>query len=159
MLNRAQIVYHTNMNTYKGAKERVELAIKVGKVVNISYVYRDPVEALVNGALPRAAQHEKDYGSGRTVPPHERLKTNEGSYDVVKRLADEYKGNPMVSINLIDNSNGKGGQQATTFEKLAAKRDTWKKDLIHELKKNLRQARKDGKISDAIYKGFAGEDY
>jgi hypothetical protein len=54
VVDRAAIVYDTNLSTLRSAVEKIEQALDAGKRVYIAYVHRDPVEALVRGALPRA---------------------------------------------------------------------------------------------------------
>ncbi|PZQ26799.1 MAG: hypothetical protein DI562_14435, partial [Stenotrophomonas acidaminiphila] len=53
-IGRPEIIYDTNMNTLSSAVDKIEQALAAGRDVDIVYVYRDPVDALVNGAIPRA---------------------------------------------------------------------------------------------------------
>src|SRR3546814_13044089 len=66
------------MNTLSSAVDKVEQALAAGRDVRIAYVYRDPVEALTGGAIPRAERQAVKCGSGRTVPLAENAKRNLG---------------------------------------------------------------------------------
>ena len=68
LADKAQIIFDTNMNGFDSALKKVNQALAAGKKVDIAYTFRDPVEALKEGALPRAMRQEEKYGSGRTVP-------------------------------------------------------------------------------------------
>lgn len=149
----AQIIYDTNMNTYASAKTKVQQALDAGKHVHIAVVQRDPVDALVNGALTRAMRQEREFGSGRTVPISEHVKTHLGVTDTIKQLQKDYAGDSRVEFSLIDNSHGKGGAVVVPMSNL------------HELDYNtteravstaLEKEHDSGKISDAVYKGFKG---
>ncbi len=154
LAERAQIVYDTNMNTYDSAKAKVEQALEAGKDVHIAMVVRDPVDALVNGALPRAERQRAEFGTGRTVPLSEHIKTHLGAADVVQRLAAEYADNPHVRVSVVDNNLGKGA---------AAQRDvSWisqikYNDIEQRVAAALEREREAGRISAETYAGFAGK--
>lgn len=153
-IGEAQIVYDTNMNTFKSARDKVVQALDAGKDVQIAAVYRDPVDALVNGALPRAMRQEAKFGTGRTVPIGEHLKTHTGFSGTITRLADEFKDDPRFSVTVIDNSHGKNNARLAGLDLLSTKHDT---QLEGELKAALRREYEQGKISKSVYEGFAGE--
>src|SRR3546814_2422265 len=75
------------MNTLSSAVDKVEQALAAGRDVRIAYVYRDPVEALTGGAIPRAERQAVKFGSGRTVPLVEHAKTHIGVRPVMEALA------------------------------------------------------------------------
>lgn len=144
----AQIIYDTNMNTYSSGKAKIDQALAAGKFVSIAYVYRDPMEALVNGALPRADR------MGRTVPVEEHAKTHAGSFEVVQRLQTEYASNPSVKFHVIDNSLGSGKAQRSSIDQIAAKRRIVSAE---DLRNATRQQYANGKISRKTYEGFTGD--
>ena len=149
--DKAQIVYDTNMNTYPSAKQKVEQALTAGKDVHIVAVQRDPVDALVNGALPRAMRQEQEFGSGRTVPLGEHLKTHVGVTPTLQRLADDYKDNPHVKIHAIDNSLGRGKAKEIPLSQLK----TYQPGILKAaLDHALEQAHGAKRISDKVYTGF-----
>ena len=153
-IGKPEIVYDTNMNKYSSAKQKVEQALAAGRDVKIAYTYRDPAEALRNGALKRAKRQEGEFGTGRTVPMDEHLKTHVGAYDVVNKLAEEYHGDSRVQILAVDNSRGNGKATRVPLENVP---DPRAEDLYGRLQDQLDQAHANGEISDSIYRGFRGE--
>jgi len=152
LADRAQIVYDSNMNWLDGSVEKIDKALAAGKSVNITYVYRDPIEALVNGALPRATRQEKKFGSGRTVPIGEHAATHDGSLETIKAIAEKYKDDHRVTIQVIDNRYGKDGAKQIPLDDLSR--------IIHDntyesVRKALDEQRVNGTISDQTYNGFA----
>ena len=61
------IIFDTNSNAYESTLKKMDPALNSGRKIRMIGVFRDPVDALVNGALYRA---EKKSGpdAGRTVP-------------------------------------------------------------------------------------------
>lgn len=149
----AQIVYDTNMNTFDSAVTKIDQALEAGKKVRIVLVVRDPVDALVNGALTRAEGQAEKYGTGRTVPIKDHVETHTGAMETIPQLAEHYAGDPRVQIKVIDNTQGRGKQ---------AERDLpWLKTLqyndVEQLAKAaLESEREAGRISAETYQGFAG---
>lgn len=152
-LGKPEIVYDTNMNTFESAKAKIEQALNAPtpRDVTILYTYRDPAEALRNGALKRAARQEAEFGTGRTVPIEEHVKTHVGAYDVVNRLAQEYNSDPRVSILAVDNSRGQGNAQIVPLEEIPNPRT---EGLSERLQQELEAAHGAGEISDAVRAGF-----
>jgi hypothetical protein len=152
-----ELVYDTNMNTLASAYRKVQQALDAGRDVQIMYVYRDPVEALTGGALPRAERQAKEFGSGRTVPLSEHAKTHVGVRHVMEALAEKYKNDPRVDIRAFDNSRGKG---KGAFVDLANIPKVDQNGLHERLKAALLQEHQAGRISDATRAGFevAGRD-
>ena len=60
--------YNQPGGAYSSAAQEVADALHAGLQVVIGYTYREPVDALVNGAMPRAMKLEAAVGSSRTVP-------------------------------------------------------------------------------------------
>lgn len=153
-LGRPEIVYDTNMNTLRSAQQKVEQALAANREVTIVYVYRDPVEALTGGAIPRAQNQAKKFGTGRTVPLEEHAKTHAGVRGVMESLAEQYQGDPRVKIIPIDNSRGKGRQ--AVVPSLADLPEVEQNGLHERLREALEQARAAG-LDERIYRGFAGQ--
>ena len=82
--------------------ERIAQALAAGRMVSIVYVYRDPVDSLVEGVLPRAQS------MGRTVPLEVVLNTHIGSVQGILKIAEAYKNDPRLAIAIIDNRDGTG---------------------------------------------------
>lgn len=147
IVRRSAIVYDTNMNKLASSVEKIEAALAAGKRVNLIYVHRNPVEALVQGALPRAMR------MGRTVPLAEHLRTHVGAAEVIGQLADRYKGHPRVVVSVIDNTRGKN-KAALSDLSLPAREDY--NGLREQLQSALETERAAGRISEAVYRGTAG---
>jgi hypothetical protein len=142
-----QIVYDTNLDSLAGSVSKIEQALAAGKAVHIAYTYRDPVEALTQGALPRAMK------MGRTVPLDTHAKTHVGSAETIKALAEKYKDDPRVRIDIIDNSRGRGKAELSSVDALP----TLEYNSVREqLRTALEAERAAGRISDAVYRGTAG---
>ncbi|HEY1900765.1 MAG TPA: zeta toxin family protein [Steroidobacteraceae bacterium] len=153
-VQRAQIVYDTNMNGAKSAQAKIDQALAAGKDVKIAYVHREPSEALTNGALTRAMKQQRKFGSGRTVPIEEHVNTHVGANDTIRALAEHYKNDPDVSIHIIDNSRGRGNAQLIDLEQLPRLDYT----RTHEQAvAALEAAHTEGRISEPVYRGFRGE--
>lgn len=153
MAEKADLIYDTNMNTLASADKKIQQALESGRNVNIVYTYRDPVEALKQGALTRAMRMKEELGTGRTVPLSEHMKTHIGSRDVIEELAKKYSDNPKVSIGVVDNSLGQGMARPSTLDQIP-RLDA--KALDKQLKQALQEEYKAGKISEDIYKGTLG---
>ena len=151
----AELVYDTNMNKFSSAVDKIEQALKAGREVKIIYTYRDPAEALRQGALTRATGQEIDYGSGRTVPLREHGNTHVGSRQVIEQLRQHYKNNPKVEFGAIDNSHGRDNARRAQFEDLPELSDN--PELRRKLENELEEAYRAGEISEATYLGF--KDY
>ena len=104
-LNAADIVYDGTMSSYDSAKRRVQLALDAGHGVLISYVYREPAEAVKNGVFPRAMQ------TGRTVPVAALVKGHAGSSEAIRKLQETFGDDPAFEIVAIDNSRGPDGAE------------------------------------------------
>jgi len=147
--SRAEIIYDTNMNTVPSAVQKVEQALAAGRDVRIAYVYRDPVDALVGGALPRATR------MGRTVPIREHARTHAGAAETMRELAKRYAGDPRVSILAIDNSRGRDGVRAAELADLPLVEYN---GLERSLQNALQEEFDQGRISREIYRGTAGSN-
>jgi hypothetical protein len=151
----AQIVYDTNMSTYDSSKAKVEQALDAGKTVDIILTVRHAVDALVNGALPRAMKQERNFGTGRTVPIEAHASTHIGSADTVQRIAEDYKDDPRVKVTVLDNSFGKGNAKEISVADANKYAYNDKQDLEETLLSALKGEYEKGNISEAVAKGFA----
>jgi len=151
-LGKAELVYDTNMNSFDSADKKIRQALDAKRKVDIVYTYRDPIEALENGALKRAKRMEESMGTGRTVPLSEHIKTHLGARQVIEQIAAKYRNNPQVQIRVIDNSRGAGKAQLSSLDKLPKLKEN---EVRKGLQDALERAKKSGAISDAIYRGTA----
>lgn len=145
----SSVIYDTNMNKLGSATQKIDQALDAGQKVQLAYTYRDPVDALVNGALPRAER------TGRTVPIKEHAATHEGGYDTLLALQDKYKDNPNVDIKLFDNSHGKGGIREVPIDDAAGLRDNKPWPTKGDYAEAVKTAGKD--FSPRVINGTFGE--
>lgn len=146
-----EIIYDTNMNTLGSAEQKIQQALDAGRKVHILYVYRDPVDALVNGALPRAERQALRHGTGRTVPLGEHAKTHLGVRGVIDALAEKYRGDDRVRIDAYDNSHGRGNGRFASLEDIPRIDEN---GLHERLQAALDEEHRAGRISDQTRAGF-----
>ena len=153
----AEIVYDTTLSTYSSAVRNIAHALAAGRMVSIVYVYRDPVDALVEGVLPRAQS------MGRTVPLEVILNTHIGSVQGILKLAEAYKNEPRVAIAIIDNRDGSGDATPADLgfvRRMARKysRESLKAALLPALEDAYEKSKRGDKngISEAIYRAVKG---
>ena len=149
----ASIVYDTNLNTMSSAVQKVEQALQAGADVQIVHVQRDPVDALLNGALSRAMGQEAKFGTGRTVPLVEHARTHRGAADVIQQLATKYKDDQRVTIRIVDNTRGKGGAKMSDLGFVRSFDYNGVEGKLHEA---LKQAHDAGRISGAVFRATQG---
>jgi hypothetical protein len=150
----AEMVYDTNMNTFESADKKINQALKAGRKVGIVYTYRDPVEAMENGALKRASRMEAELGTGRTVPIDEHFKTHIGSREVMDQLQAKYGDDHRFHMMVIDNSRGPGNAAVVSGLDKLPRLDH--NEVRKGLNNALEQKYRSGAISQAIYEGTRG---
>lgn len=146
----AEIIYDANLNRFDSADSKIQQALNAGRDVQIIYTYADPLKAFAQ-AIGRSEGMKKKLGSGRTVPIGEHVKTHVGSSETVRQLAEKYRDDPRVGVNVVDNTGNKGAARPSSLEKLPKINDNGLRQRILEA---LNEARSAGKISDATYAGF-----
>ena len=144
--NPPQILYDTNSNNFESAQSKVEAALNAGKDVSIRYVHRTP-EAAFESMIDRAGR------MGRTVPIQSHIETHTGAPEALLKLADKYKDDPRVDINVIDNTGGKDDVKPGTIDMLRGLDYT---GLEQRLKDALEARRIAGTVSPEIYRGILG---
>lgn len=150
--SKVEMIYDTNMNKLASAASKIDQALEAGRDVAVFYTYREPVEALQNGALPRAMRQEEQFGSGRTVPLQEHINTHVGSRDVIDQLIAKYKNDERVTFQAIDNSRGKGNAVEMPVDKIPTIKLPGLEERLYDV---LKQQYETGKISEAVYRGFS----
>ncbi len=137
----------TNLTTMNSAESRIRPALESGHNVDILYVYRDPVDAFVNGNVPRAAR------TGRIVPIDVHVDTHVSSLETIRKVAQKYAGDSRVNIRVVDNSGGKGQAGEVPIDFLSDKR--YDKDELRKVLTNeLETAKAQNKVSDEAYDGY-----
>lgn len=142
IVEHTEIVYDTTLSNLPRSTALIEKALKSGRNVTVIYVYRDPVEAFVNGVLPRAVK------MGRMVVLSYHADSHVGARQVQEALSKKYADDPRVNLIAIDNSRGWGNQTLVALNTLPQENA---KDLLLTLRSELERAKNDGRISDALY--------
>ena len=110
----AAAVLDGNLSKISTAEERIKEALDAGKDPIIVYVWRDPVDAWVNGVVKRMKSNAEE--GGRVVPLSEALKNGPGSLATVRTaLSKGAKFNEDVYI--VDNSLGSKNAKLMDREK------------------------------------------
>ena len=112
-------VLDSNLSSYSSAVKKIKEAKDAGKTVKIAYVYRDPVDAFVNGVVKRGIDNPKEMG--RIVPVKTVAENHKGSLDVIKKLYKEATPSEKKNFTFIDNSLGKENTKLITFRELEKK--------------------------------------
>lgn len=154
--DKAQLIYDTNMNRFESARQKIDQALAAGKDVRIVYTFRDPLEALTQGALPRAMRQEAKFGSGRTVPIDEHLGTHVGSRQAIEQIAAHYAGDNRVHITVVDNSGGKGAAKLVALSQIPKPAEGAYNGLREKAVQTLDAERAAGRISEAVHNGTVG---
>ena len=143
----AELTYDTTLSSLQSSDEKIRAALNAGREVAILYVYRDPIEALVKGTLPRAMR------TGRTVPLSEHARNHAGAAEVVRILRDKYASDPRVQITVVDNSNGQGRAAVATLDSLPNVEYNGLEGKLYEAAQKELAA---GRISQAVFDGTTG---
>jgi len=153
----AEIVYDTTLAGLSGAVSRINQGLAAGRMVSIVFVYRDPIDSVVDGVLLRAQL------TGRTAPLDGLVRSHLASVETILKIASQYENDRRVAIAIIDNRGGLGKAKPADldFVKAMARRYTYD-DLKAQLSQALKEAYEKGKsggkngISEAIYRAIAG---
>lgn len=146
LLNAADIIYDTNMNTLDSAVQKIEQALQSGRSVAVVYTYRDPVESLTGGALPRAMR------MGRTVPLNAHAQTHTGVSKVIRQLVEKYGNDPRSNVRVfaVDNTRGPNNSTMVKLDDLPQVEENGLEDKLYAALETEYQA---GRISEAVYNG------
>lgn len=145
----SQLVYDSNLGSKRSSLEKIEAALSAGNDVRILFVHREPVEALVNGVLPRAMEE------GRVVDLDAHTRMYRDSVENLKYLARRYESEPRVQLSVWDNSRGPGNGRLVPIETLAGIRYS-SGELLPRLHDALETEYGNGRISQSVYRATLG---
>ena len=86
-------IYDSTLSSFDSATRRIDQALGNGSSVDIFYTHRDLEKAAVN-ALNRK----------RVVPLHEIIKAHVGASDTIRKLAEHYKNDDRVRVEVMNNN-------------------------------------------------------
>lgn len=149
LVDQADVAFDSTLANFDRSVARIDEALASGREAGIVYVYRDPLDAFANGALPRAAE------TGRIVPVEAFAATHEKSLATLRRLAEHYADNPDVHIAVIDNSRGLGQAARVGLEDLPLTNqiDNLTEVLYGELEAQFER----GDIPQSVYEAYLRE--
>jgi hypothetical protein len=149
------VIYDTNNNSLPSANRRVDQALKKDFEVQLVYVYREPVEALTGGALPRAMGQEAKHGTGRTAPVTVHVDTHLGAREVTAQQAAYYAGDKRFApVIVIDNSRGHGNQKVVPLREIPSFPPEVHNEIHAKAAAALEAEFANGAISESVYRGF-----
>ena len=102
LMAHAEIVQDSTMSTLQRAQPRIDEALAAGRSVQLIYVYA-PIEQAVHWLVQRGMRH------GRSVPAASMARTHWQSQQTVLALADRYRDDPRVRLQLLINRIGADG--------------------------------------------------
>lgn len=149
-LSKVQVIYDGTLRPAAAAAKKIDQALQAGKEVVIMYVHRDPVDAFVNGVLPRAER------IGRTVPMREFANQYLSIQQSMQDLQEKYKDNKMFTLGVIDNSYGKGNAKVSSLDKLSPVTHASVEHMVSDLKGYLKESYDKGRISEKVYRATLG---
>jgi len=157
VLDSAQLIYDTTLSDSTGSVGMIQQALDAGCDVRIIYVYRDPIDAFVDGVLPRAEKN------GRTVALDEFINTHLSARESLLRISHKYRKDKKVRIIVVNNSLGEHNGAMSELEVVenAVKYD--RDDLRQKLLRELDEAYEKGKhgqlggISEHVYRVTKGD--
>ena len=144
----ADFVFDSTMANHEFSREAIQRTLDSGRDVNVSYVYRDPVDAFINGVIPRAAE------SGRIVPIEVFTNIHQKVGPSVRKIADEFGDDPRFSMDVVDNSRGKDNAALTTLDQLPQPSFD---NLTETLYSSLHEAYNRGDVPQHVYDAFLRE--
>lgn len=148
----ACIQFDNTLSSWDPSLTNIERALSADFHVFVSYVWRDPMEALIRGTLPRAMR------IGRTVPLSAHSRTHPGARQTVLALMQRYVHDPRVTIAVFENPDGRGSPR------LVRRDESWLRDcsadrpevLVDRLRPAVVAERAHGRMSAAVHDGTVG---
>jgi len=146
----ADIVFDSTFSSPTPSQANVERVLASGRDARVRYVYRDPLKALLDGALPRAMGE----ANGRTVTVRGLAATHIGSRETVLKLAEHYAGDSRVTFAIRENTEDDIVDRDTKWLKGKAYND---RDVLEgHLFDALDAEHAAGRIDDAVFEGTKG---
>jgi hypothetical protein len=140
----ARVIYDSNFNSFKSALAKVELALKAECTVSVIFVHRNPVEAYLEGVLPRALEQ------GRTVSIQGHLRMHKDSRGTFLKMQRRLQGNEKVAFTVLSNAGHESEVFKADVDYLRAV--TYDDDAVCAvIRKGLDDAYTEGKIPQSLY--------
>ena len=150
LLTHARVIYDSNFNSLPSARGKVELAIEAGATAVVIFVHRHPVEAYLEGVLPRALEE------GRTVCIAAHLRMHRDSLKTFLRVHRAFAANPRAAFMVLNNT----GHEAEAFPSditYLQGVNYKQEDVFKAIKEGLEDAYRQGKISQDLYEASSAD--
>lgn len=143
-------VYDGTFANFDSAMKKIKQAESVGVKPKLIYVYREPVDAWINGVVPRAKR------TNRIVPLKIFVEDTAGALQTFKKLQSDPK--YAGRIDLIDNSLGQDKQAIMGLDKFNKLSYTTpvRKQLYDQLLNKTKELYDAGAISKELYDALVG---
>ena len=139
-IDNSAVILDSNLSSLKSATKKIDEAKKAGKLVNVVFVYRDPMDSFENGVVTRMLNNPDELG--RLVPAKVVAQNHIDSWNVIRQLQDR-----GVHVSYIDNSLGAGNARVVTRQQLEGKVEYPSVEALTTLFRNkAKQLKKDGTI-------------
>jgi len=140
----ARVIYDSNFNSFKSALAKVELALKVECTVSVVFVHRHPVEAYLEGVLPRALEQ------GRTVSIEGHLRMHKDSRSTFLKVQQRLQDTGNVGFTVLANTGHESEAFRADIDYLRAIK--YDDDVVFAaIRKGLDDAYTEGKIPRSLY--------
>ena len=150
LLTHARVIYDSNFNSLPSARGKVELAIEAGATAVVIFVHRHPVEAYLEGVLPRALEE------GRTVCIAAHLRMHRDSLKTFLRVHRAFAANPRAAFMVLNNTGHETEafpSDITYLQGVNYKQE----DVFKAIKEGLEDAYRQGKISQDLYEASSAD--
>lgn len=146
----AAVIYDSNFNSFGSAKAKVELALRAGLRVVVIFVHRHPVEAYLEGVLPRALVE------GRTVSIEGHLRMHRDALKTFSRVQRRFAEDSLAAFLVLNNTGHEAEAFSTDIAYLKSVQYP-QEELFNAIKEGLDNAYREGKISEALYAASCGD--
>ena len=143
------VIFDGNFNSVNSSKSKIDSVLARGCEVVVIFVHRHPVEAYLQGVIPRAKEQ------GRSVPVSGHIRMHKDSLKTCLKVGRHFADNPKVSFRVLNNTGHEQESFRSTIDYLKAVRydftvleATIRKALQHELAEK--------RISEALYESACG---
>lgn len=147
-LSKAHTILDGTLSSPDKAARLIGAVVANGQNAVVTYIYRDPAEAVTNGVLKRAMR------TGRVVPIYSLVKTHSGASETVRMLQEAYGNDDRFKLFVVDNSRGPGNAALVDLSSITPVIKSGLKERLYEA---TQQAYDDGRISRAVYDATVAE--
>ena len=141
----ARVIYDSNFNSFKSALAKVELALRAECSVSVIFVYRNPIEAYLEGVLPRALEQ------GRTVSIEGHLRMHQDSRSTFLKVQRRLQGNERVGFIVLANTGHESEAFKTDIDYLRGIKYDDDDAVCAVIRKGLDDAYGEGEIPQSLY--------